>query len=80
MRNYFNISADSGVNLFGGYESYTVMNNNGLYIYDFYNVDVNCNGVDADGSYVTGLNQRPWQTNLDYAYIIGHCTNCSLRC
>jgi PKD repeat protein/pimeloyl-ACP methyl ester carboxylesterase len=78
LRNYFNISADSGVYLFGGYESYTVMNNNGLYIYDFYNVDVNCNGVDADGSYVTGLNQRPWQTNLDYAYIIGHCTNCSL--
>ncbi len=78
LRNYFNISLESGVYLFGGYETYSVMDNNGFYIYDFYNVDVNCNGIDNDGSYVTGLNQRLWQNDLDYAYIVGHCTNCSL--
>jgi PKD repeat protein/pimeloyl-ACP methyl ester carboxylesterase len=72
------ISGANGVYLFGGYEYYSVMNNNGLSLYDFYNVDVNCNGIDADGLYVTGLNQRSWQNNLDYAYIIGHCTNCLL--
>lgn len=69
------ISGAEGVYLFGGYETYSVMNNNGLSYYDFYNVDVNCNGYDNDGSYVIGLNERLWQTNLDYAYIIGECAN-----
>ena len=64
----------NGVYLFGGYETYAVMYNNLLL--NFYNVDVNCNGIDADGWYVTGLNQRAWQSNLDYAYIIGNCTTC----
>jgi pimeloyl-ACP methyl ester carboxylesterase len=41
----------NGVYLFGGWESYSVMNNN--LVYDFYNVDVNCNGIDADGLYLS---------------------------
>jgi hypothetical protein len=52
------------------------MNNNLLY--NFYNVDVNCNGVDADNTDIIGLNEKSLSSNLDYAYIVGHCTNCEV--
>lgn len=70
---YF-VSGSDGVYLFGGMENYSTMNNN--LIYDFYNVDVNCNGVDADNIDIVGLNEKSWISDVDYAYIIGICTNC----
>lgn len=74
LKKSYVVSGDNGVYLSGGFENYSVMNNNLLY--DFYNVDVNCNGIDADNTYVVGLNNKHWKTNLDYAYIVGVCTNC----
>jgi triacylglycerol esterase/lipase EstA (alpha/beta hydrolase family) len=74
LKKSYLISGDYSVYLSGGFENYSVMNNNLLY--NFYNVDVNCNGIDADNTYVVGLNNKQWKTNLDYAYIVGVCTNC----
>jgi len=76
LKKTYTISGNDGVYLYGGYENYTTINNNLLY--NFYNVDVNCNGVDADNTYVTGLNNKTWISSLDYSYIVGVCTNCSL--
>lgn len=74
LKKSYVVSGDDSVYLSGGFENYSVMNNNLLY--NFYNVDVNCNGIDADNTYVVGLNNKQWKTNLDYAYIVGVCTNC----
>lgn len=74
LKKNYTISGDNGVYLFGGYENYSTMNNNLLY--NFYNVDVNCNGIDTDNTLITGINQKSLYNNLDYAYIIGDCTNC----
>jgi hypothetical protein len=41
---------------------------------NFYNVDVNCNGI--VGENIVGLNQKNLYNNVDYAYIIGDCTGC----
>jgi len=76
LKKNYTISGDNGVYLYGGYENYSTMNNNLLY--NFYNVDVNCNGIDADNTLITGLNQKSLYNNLDYAYIVGVCTNCSV--
>lgn len=76
LKKTYAISASNGVYLYGGYENYSTINNNLLY--DFYNIDVNCNGVNADNTYVTGLNNKTWLSSLDYSYIVGVCTNCSL--
>ncbi len=76
LKKNYTISGNDGVYLYGGYENYSTMNNNLLY--NFYNVDVNCNGVDADNTYVTGLNYKTWINSLDYSYIVGICTNCTL--
>lgn len=76
LKKTYTISGDNGVYLYGGNENYSTMNNNLLY--NFYNVDVNCNGLDADNTLITGLNQKSLYNNLDYAYIIGVCTNCQL--
>jgi len=76
LKKSYTVSGNNGVYLYGGNENYSTMNNNLLY--DFYNVDVNCNSVDADNSYVVGLNEKSLSLNLDYAYIVGHCTNCFL--
>jgi len=75
LKKSYVVSSSNGVYLFGGYENYPTMNNN--YLYNFYNVDVNCNGIDGDNSYIIGLNQKTWISNIDYSYIIGECTNCS---
>ncbi len=74
LKSDYYVSGYNGVYLFGGNENYFVINNN--YLYDFYNVDVNCNGIDADGTDVIGLNEKPWWTDLDYSYIIGDCIGC----
>lgn len=74
LKNSYTISGNNGVYLFGGIENYSTMNNN--LIFNFYNVDVNCNGVDADNSTIVGLNQKNLPLTLDYAYIIGNCLNC----
>ena len=76
LKKDYTISGSNGVYLYGGYENYATMNNNLLY--NFYNVDVNCNGVDADNTDIIGLNEKSLSSNLDYAYIIGDCTNCFL--
>jgi pimeloyl-ACP methyl ester carboxylesterase len=74
LKKSYTISGNDGVYLYGGYENYSTMNNNLLY--NFYNVDVNCNGVDADNTDIIGLNEKSLPLTLDYAYIIGKCTNC----
>jgi hypothetical protein len=74
LKKTYSISGNDGVYLYGGFENYPTMNNNLLY--DFYNVDVNCNGTDADNTYLVGLNNKTWINNLDYSYIVGVCTNC----
>jgi len=74
LKNSYTISGNNGVYLFGGIENYSTMNNN--LIFNFYNVDVNCNGVDADNSTIVGLNQKNLPLTLDYAYIVGNCLNC----
>ncbi len=74
LKKNYTISGDNGVYLYGGYENYSTMNNNLLY--NFYNVDVNCNGIDTDNTLITGINQKNLYNNVDYAYIIGVCTNC----
>lgn len=68
LRTSYFYSGDSGVYLFGGNENYSVMNDA---IDDFNNVDVNCNGLDADNSNIIGLNQKSIYTNLAYSCIIG---------
>ena len=69
LRTTYYVSGDSGVYLFGGIESYAVMNDS--YFFNFNNVDVNCNGVDNDGTLITGLNHKPISTDIDYTCIIG---------
>jgi triacylglycerol esterase/lipase EstA (alpha/beta hydrolase family) len=72
LRHSYFVSQNDGVYLFGGTESFSVMNNN--IFYDFYNVDVNCNGVINES--IVGLNQKSLWSDVDYAYIIGQCTGC----
>ncbi|MFY0483783.1 esterase/lipase family protein [Flavobacterium sp. PLA-1-15] len=62
----------AGVYLYGGIESISNIGSG------FYNNDINCNGVNNDGSNIVGLNQRDLFDNVDYSYIIGNCTDCVL--
>ena len=67
----------NGVFLKGGIESDYVMNdiqNLLLFQKNFYNVDVNCNNI--IGENILGLNQKNLIQNLDFAYIMGNCTEC----
>ena len=72
LRTSYSGSGASGVYLFGGTESNSVMDL--TFCSSFYNTDVNCNG--STGNSITGLNQRNIYTNLDYACVIGRCTGC----
>ena len=56
-----------GVFLFGGIENNSVMHD--MLLYNFYNVDVNCNGVVAEN--IIGLNSESFSNNVDYSCIIG---------
>lgn len=63
-------NSNRGVFLSGGIES---TNNIGT---SYFNNDINCNGINNDGSNIQGLNQKNLYNNVDYAYIMGNCTNC----
>jgi pimeloyl-ACP methyl ester carboxylesterase len=65
-------NTNNGVFLYGGIENSNTIGTN------FYNNDINCNGNNNDNTTITGLNQKSLYTNLDYAYIVGVCTNCFL--
>jgi len=72
LRSSYLISGNDGVYLYGGIENYSTMNNN-LFT-NFYNVDVNCNGI--IGENIVGLNRKNLENDVDYAYIIGNCLGC----
>ena len=78
LRRTYYYSEDSGVYLYGGLElqnNTTNMDDNwNLSGIDFYNVDVNCNGI--EGEFVTGLNNKNISTDIDYSCIIGDCNGC----
>ena len=69
LRTSYYYSGNSGVYLFGGIENNTVMND--MLLNNFYNVDVNCNGIIGEDLSGTGLNQKSLYNNLDYSCIIG---------
>jgi len=76
LRKSYSYTGYDGVYLYGGTENSSIIKN--ILLYPFYNVDVNCNGIDEDNTSIIGLNQRQWRTELDYSYIVGVCTNCTL--
>jgi len=68
LRTDYFYSGDPGVYLYGGLEDNTVMDDQ--LFSNFYNVDVNCNGVGGD--MIVGLNQKTLSQNLDFSSIIGN--------
>ena len=62
-------SLQPGVYLFGGTEDYATMND--ILLANFYNVDVNCDGIDNSGVTIQGLNQKSISNTLNYSCIIG---------
>jgi hypothetical protein len=76
LRQTYIQSGENGVYLYGGLENETVINNN--LTEDFYNIDVNCNSVNADNTTIIGLNEKTLPANVEYSYVIGDCTNCLL--
>jgi pimeloyl-ACP methyl ester carboxylesterase len=64
-------NSNSGIYLFGGIEGTSVIGNN------YYNNDINCNGINNDGTFIQGLNFKSLPTaTVDFAYIMGNCTDC----
>jgi pimeloyl-ACP methyl ester carboxylesterase len=74
LRKSYSWTGYDGVYLYGGTENSSIIKN--ILLSPFYNVDVNCNGIDKDNTNIIGLNQRQWRTEIDYSYIVGICTNC----
>ena len=74
LRKEYTWSGCVGAYLYGGIENQTNIDNSAFS--DFYNVDVNCNGINGDNSMIVGLNQRNLPLTLDFSYIIGKCDNC----
>ena len=70
LRTSYYYSGEPGRYLFGGVEieNNTNMNDNS-YTPDFYNVDMNCNGIINEN--IIGLNQRPIDNLIDYSSVIG---------
>ncbi len=65
-------SGEPGVYLFGGHELYSVMT---FYpFFNYWNADVNCNGVDADNSLIVGINQKPIPSDIAYSCMIGNAS------
>lgn len=62
-----------GVYLWGGQESRAWMKTNALGQSNFFNIDVNCNGITDIN--VIGLNQKSISTDLDFSCIIGGPNN-----
>lgn len=73
LRKSYSWSLQPGVFLNGGVESQSVMNDFSLSLNNFYNFDVNCNGI--TGELIEGLNFKPISTDLDYACVIGDVLN-----
>lgn len=78
LRRTYYYSLDSGIYLFGGLEYQSDNNhmddNMNWGGNDFYNVDINCNGV--SGELITGLNHKSMPADLDFSCIIGECSGC----
>ncbi len=74
LKQTYYYSGEAGRFLFGGTEiqNSTNMNDNS-YTPDFYNVDINCNGI--VGETILGLNQKPIDNLIDYSTFIGRITN-----
>ena len=56
LRKEFTYSGSVGTYLYGGIENTSNVANSIFSV--FYNVDVNCNGINGDNSIITGLNQK----------------------
>lgn len=70
LRTSYYYSGEPGRYLFGGVEieNNTNMNDNS-YTPNFYNVDMNCNGIINEN--IIGLNQRPIDNLIDFSSVIG---------
>ena len=69
LRTTYSLSLEPGVFLRSGFESQSIMNDLGFFGNNFYNFDVNCNGIENEN--VLGLNEKYPQYDLDYSCIIG---------
>lgn len=74
LKTTYYYSGEGGHFLFGGLEvqNSTSMNDNS-YSPDFYNSDINCNGI--VGENIQGLNQKSIDNLIDFACVIGRITN-----
>ncbi len=74
LKTTYYYSGEPGHFLFGGSEimSGTSMNDNS-YSPDFYNSDINCNGIIEAN--IQGLNQKPIDNLIDFSCVIGRITN-----
>lgn len=74
LKTSYYYSGEAGRFLFGGTEIQNSSNmNDNSYTPDFYNVDINCNGV--VGESIQGLNQKPIDHFIDFSAVIGRITN-----
>lgn len=69
LRARYLISNQPGAYLFNGAENHDYLNDLPGNGYDFYNIDVNCNGIEGD--YITGINEKQIPINMSYSCIIG---------
>lgn len=67
LRTSYLISSQQGAYLFNGAEDNDYLKD--LPVANFYNVDVNCNGL--TGEWITGINNKSISTNLSYSCLIG---------
>ncbi|MFY9308026.1 MAG: alpha/beta fold hydrolase [Bacteroidia bacterium] len=74
LRRSYYYSEDSGVFLYGGREEMTDSTMDDNLGVDFYNVDVNCDGV--TGQDIVGLNEKSLHKDWDFAGIVGNCDGC----
>lgn len=74
LKTSYYYSGEAGRFLFGGAEIQNSSNmNDNSYTPDFYNVDINCNGI--IGETILGLNQKPIDHLIDFSSVIGRITN-----
>jgi pimeloyl-ACP methyl ester carboxylesterase len=71
LRITYSTSLNKGVYLSGGQELKSVMDRTGFLTPPYHNVDVNCDGIDGDGTLIKGLNEKYLPTDLNYSCIIG---------
>ena len=67
LRTSYYYSGAPGVYLFGGLENNSIMND--MLLSNFYNIDVNCNGLIGDN--IVGLNHKTIPLDLPYTCVIG---------